>query len=236
MDGAAVDEAGCSASIGEEAPRGAGLRGEIAIALLHEPSGSRAAYRLLQPGPNLSADADGSLARGMSRTWTRRELRTLRARHAARLHAESSAQHGAHRSPPLPPSDEALSWALGVASVNMHSCPPHPKQTGGPVLERGVLGLLCSMMEHDCQPSACTDVATGADGSAVLTLRTTRAVRAGERLSITYVPTGTPVDERRRQLRLLHGFVCACERCVAELAAVGNECDRAQAPRSRCAS
>ena len=110
-------------------------------------------------------------------------------------------------------SEDAIRWALGVASVNVHGRSDPP---------RGVLGLLASLMEHSCSPSARADVGSAAEGS-VVTLRTTRVVRAGESLSIAYVARDAPVDERRRQLRLQHGFVCACERCVAELAAAGGE-------------
>lgn len=186
------------------------MRGElaaVAIELLREPSDSL--VHLLCEA-DFSADKDGSLA-GSMRTWTMGMLRALKAQPP--LHrADGSA---------VTPSDDAVSWALSVASVNVHGNLTDPP--------RGVLGLLASMMMHSCAPSAYTDIASMAEGSA-LTLRTKRAVRAGERLSISYVTEGTPLVERRRQLRLQHGFVCQCERCVAELAAEAAEADDADGP------
>ena len=79
---------------------------------------------------------------------------------------------------------------------------------------RGVMGLLASMMEHCCEPSARIDVAPEARGSA-LTLSTVRDVAPGESLSICYVGYHLPTAERRRLLRFQHGFVCECARCAA---------------------
>ena len=217
-----------STSDGERAMRGE--MAAVALELLREPSDSPA--HLLQEA-DLSADtecasmkttvvvpfgrcshaarvrcslacASGSLAGGL-RMWTLGVLRALKMRSKPLLRADGSAVH---------PTEDDVSWALGVASVNVHGRD-----------DRGVLGLLASMMEHDCEPSCSTDVANseaeGSGGETLVTLRTKRAVKAGESLSITYVVQGTPVHERRRQLRLQHGFVCACERCAAELAASG---------------
>ena len=177
------------------------LRGElvaVAVALLREPPLGSAA-RLLQ-GAHYSADADddGSLA-GAMRAWARDVWVALERRRPPIRRADGG---------PISLTEESVCWALGVASVNTHG-------RSDPEL-RGVLGLLASMMEHGCAPSACVDVASPAEGS-VLTLRTRRGVRAGESLSISYVATDAPVNERRRLLRLMHGFVCTCERCAAEL-------------------
>lgn len=179
------------------------LRSEIvavATQLLCEPPGSPA--RLLQE-PDFSSDEDGALA-GSFRAWTLDVLRALQLRPQPLVRADGTA---------VTLSEGMLRWALGVASVNVHGRSDPP---------RGVLGLLASLMEHSCSPSASADVGSAAEGS-VVTLRTTRVVRTGEALSIAYVARDAPVDERRRQLRLQHGFVCACERCVAELAAAGGE-------------
>lgn len=165
----------------------------VAMALLREPEGSPAC--LLQEA-DFSADSEGLLA-GNLRTWTLGVLRALK----AQRHTPNGSAHEA--------TEEAMSWALSVASVNVH---------GGLTPARGVLGLLASMMEHSCSPSARTDVSSEESGS-VVTLRTKRPVKAGESLSISYVMQDAPVHERRRQLRLQHGFVCTCERCAQELAA-----------------
>lgn len=173
----------------------------VATQLLCEPPDSAAAHLLQEP--DFSADEDGALA-GSFRAWTLDVLRALRLRPQPLVGNDGTA---------VTLSEDAIRWALGVASVNVHGRSDPP---------RGVLGLLASLMEHSCSPSARADVGSAAEGS-VVTLRTTRVVRAGESLSIAYVARDAPVDERRRQLRLQHGFVCACERCVAELAAAGGE-------------
>lgn len=98
---------------------------------------------------------------------------------------------------------EDFTWAIGVASVNVHA---------GRKPSRGVLGLLSSMMAHSCEPAARVDISADAQGS-VLTLRTVRHVAQGESLTICYVQYHLPRAERQRQLHFQHGFVCECERC-----------------------
>ena len=88
---------------------------------------------------------------------------------------------------------------LGIASVNVHG-------TAKPA--RAYLGLLASMMEHDCAPAGIVTI--GADA---VTYRTRRAVAAGEPLSISYVASYQPTATRRFQLRAQHGFACDCRRC-----------------------
>lgn len=98
-------------------------------------------------------------------------------------------------------SAQKAGFWLGVASVNVHS-------TTKP--QRAYLGLLASMMEHDCAPSGIVNV--GADA---ISYRTRRAVAAGEPLSISYVASYQPTATRRFQLRSQHGFQCDCLRCEA---------------------
>ena len=176
-----------------------GVMAAVAVQMLCEPRSSP--VHLLQEA-DFSADGDGGLA-GSLRTWV------LGALHALRSRPPLVRPDGSE----VALSEEVVRWAISVASVNVH---------GRPEPERGVLGLLSSMMEHSCAPTACAEVASAAEGS-VITLRTRHAVRAGERLSISYVARDAPAVERRRQLRLQHGFVCACERCAAELAGSGEE-------------
>ena len=182
-----------------------GTLAAVAVELLREPPESR--VRLLQEA-DFSGDKDGSLA-GSLRTWTLGVLRALKARPPTRRVDGSE----------MVVTEETVGWALSVASVNVHGTGKKGRH-GKVDPERGVLGLLASMMEHDCTPSTHTEVGS-VEGGSVITLRTNRRVRAGESLSITYVAQDTPVDERRRQLRVQHGFVCACQRCVDELAAAG---------------
>lgn len=95
---------------------------------------------------------------------------------------------------------------LAVASVNVHAA---TRPT------RGVLGVLSSMMEHSCSPSAMVTVGAEGGGS-LLSLRTLRAVSEGEALSVSYVVAYQPTAARRQQLRLQHGFSCGCARCASE--------------------
>jgi hypothetical protein len=99
---------------------------------------------------------------------------------------------------------------LGVASVNVHSA---ARPT------RGVLGVLSSMMEHCCSPSAMVTVGAEEgmeEGGSLLSLRTLRRVPAGEALSISYVVAYQPTATRQQQLRQQHGFTCGCARCEDE--------------------
>ena len=121
---------------------------------------------------------------------------------------QASRAAGYKRADGSEPTLQSTLWALGVSTTNVH----HRSKPN-----RGCLGLLSSMMEHSCQPSAVVDIGPIDDGS-ILTLRTKRRVHAGESLSISYVEFGTPVAERRRALLFQHGFLCECARCVLELA------------------
>ena len=102
---------------------------------------------------------------------------------------------------------EDMSWALGVASNNVHAAHEPP---------RGVLGILASMMEHSCTPSCILEVGPTKRGS-MLTLKTLRPIEEDEPLSISYVSLTLPFEERRRALRFQYGFECArCEAAEAE--------------------
>ena len=101
---------------------------------------------------------------------------------------------------------DEVRWALGVATVNAHDAMAP---------DRAVLGLLASMMEHSCEPCCRIRIASVEEDS-VINLVTTRAVQAGEPLSISYVPTDRSLTERRNQLLYQHGFLCRCKRCMVD--------------------
>ena len=96
-------------------------------------------------------------------------------------------------------------WALGVASLNSHG-------TNDPPV-RGVLGVLASMMQHSCDPSAVVDIGA-ADAGSPISLYTKRAVAPGTPLSISYVDV-RKYDrcERDQVLGLQYGFACSCHVC-----------------------
>ena len=105
------------------------------------------------------------------------------------------------------PSPARIEWAIGLASTNTHASSDEPR--------RSVLGVLSSMMEHACNPTATISIGPAAQGS-TLSLHTQRDLRAGEPLSISYTIRYAPTAERRRVLLASHGFLCRCERCDSQ--------------------
>ena len=70
---------------------------------------------------------------------------------------------------------------------------------------------LTSVFNHSCWPNAAWTTL-----GAVMAVRATRPIRAGEEVTISYVfLSDVDVAGRRDSLRSSHGFDCACERCAA---------------------
>ena len=75
-------------------------------------------------------------------------------------------------------------------------------------------------LTHSCDPSARTFF----DGTSELNLIATRALKAGDEVTVAYVDVtrhdGESVQEcrRRRRMELVRGwaFACTCSRCVSE--------------------
>ena len=65
---------------------------------------------------------------------------------------------------------------------------------------------------HSCDPNAHQSF----DSFGCVTVDTVRRVEKGEELTIPYVDTRLPREERRAKLRKNFAFDCACARCVAE--------------------
>ena len=76
-----------------------------------------------------------------------------------------------------------------------------------------VYGPLASLLNHDCDP--CLD-AVWRSGDATLSLVARRPISAGEQLTITYVDSGAPMEERRAELEHAYGFTCRCAMCREE--------------------
>lgn len=70
---------------------------------------------------------------------------------------------------------------------------------------------------HSCSPNAHQSF----DEHGCVTVDTVRLVRKGEELTIPYVDTRLPREERRAKLRKNFAFECACARCVEEDAEKG---------------
>lgn len=103
-------------------------------------------------------------------------------------------------------------WAKRVAAINVHGA-------GGNVVDpsfqrRGVLGLLASMMQHECAPSAIAHISSVDEGSAV-SLYSIRDLAVGELISISYCGSYQPTATRRQLLKSHYGFTCVCLRCIS---------------------
>ena len=139
-------------------------------------------------------------------SWVREVLSALNRRGVVMTREDGSV---------VPRNIPLLRWALGVASVNSHGAGRGFDDSNDAT--RGVLGLLCSMMEHSCVPSSSVYFAPEDQGS-VVSLRARRDILPNEALSIAYVCPEWTCAERRRVLLIQHGFVCGCPRCVEDAA------------------
>ena len=84
-------------------------------------------------------------------------------------------------------------------------------EEGGRRREIGVaLSCQAALLNHDCAGYNC-DWQVDADGCVVV--RTTRAVRRGEELLLSYVDPALPGAERRKRLRASSFFECKCAAC-----------------------
>ncbi|CAG9574264.1 SET_domain_containing_protein_-_putative [Leishmania major strain Friedlin] len=110
---------------------------------------------------------------------------------------------------------------LNAHAINDYVLPPGEAPSSGAfdwVLKGAGLYSLLSCFNHSCVPNAAVSTV---DGTHEIVLKTTRPIRAGEPLTITYIPlaAGTASRaERQRQLRN-YFFTCHCPRCDTEAAA-----------------
>lgn len=105
-------------------------------------------------------------------------------------------------------SVDALAGRLVLNAAGIQALGAGP---GGTPLRAAGVFVLLSTMNHACAPTA--EAVFGA--SSTVTLRTTCDVATGAALTLAYVPTELPAEERREKLR--HWFFeCDCWRCEAE--------------------
>ncbi|RNF11438.1 putative SET and MYND domain-containing protein 1 isoform X2 [Trypanosoma rangeli] len=73
-----------------------------------------------------------------------------------------------------------------------------------------------SLIEHSCQPNAVLVFRHGCapESTVFAELRATRTIAIGERITIAYLPTFLPREDRQKQLRGKFFFSCACEQCT----------------------
>ena len=77
------------------------------------------------------------------------------------------------------------------------------------------VGLYCrlSLLNHSCLPNA----HYAASRCGLMTVRTTRELRAGEELTLHYCDLYDTREERGKQLQREKGFTCSCDRCAADI-------------------
>ncbi|AYU78977.1 hypothetical protein, conserved [Leishmania donovani] len=110
---------------------------------------------------------------------------------------------------------------LNAHAINDYVLPPGEALSTGVfdwVLKGAGLYSLLSCFNHSCVPNAAVSTV---DGTHEIVLKTTRPIRAGEPLTITYIPlTAGAASRAERQRRLRnYFFTCHCPRCDAEAAA-----------------
>lgn len=84
------------------------------------------------------------------------------------------------------------------------------------VLRAGGVYTLHSCFNHSCQPNCSVSSWGHRGGGAVLSIFSLREIRKGEELTHCYLDGACGVERRREILFQTYGFLCNCERCVAE--------------------
>lgn len=80
----------------------------------------------------------------------------------------------------------------------------------------------CAMINHSCNPNCTfhiveTKGSTDA-GNQWLVIEASRDIKAGDELTISYIPCGDSFEERQALLSFCYGFKCVCFRCTEEKA------------------
>ncbi|KAG5478478.1 hypothetical protein LSCM4_04711 [Leishmania orientalis] len=107
---------------------------------------------------------------------------------------------------------------LNAHAINDYVLPPGGDSSTGVfdwILKGAGLYSLLACFNHSCVPNAAV---SAVDGTHEIVLKTTRPVRGGEPLTITYIPLNAGASthaERQRQLRN-YFFTCHCARCAME--------------------
>ena len=112
--------------------------------------------------------------------------------------------------------------ATGASASDGARTLPQPGGQG-----RGVF-VSMSLVNHSCWPNCAwspvvaAGAGSGAGAATRLQLRTTRAVRRGEQLTVAYSDIALPPQRRGQHLARSHRFYCACARCQAYTDATTN--------------
>lgn len=80
----------------------------------------------------------------------------------------------------------------------------------------------CSFLNHSCQPNCSFQVLSDEDPVSLeyrrLIIWANRDIKAGDELTISYIPRSTLFEERQSFLFWCYGFKCVCSRCAEEKA------------------
>ncbi|KPA83966.1 hypothetical protein ABB37_02113 [Leptomonas pyrrhocoris] len=118
-------------------------------------------------------------------------------------------------------SADTLRTLVGQMVLNAHGVNDYvlPVSAAAPgkfewVLKGAGLYTLLSSFNHSCEPNAAV---SNVDDTHEIALTTTRPVKTGEEITITYIPlTASATLAERRQLLKSYLFTCRCSRCVRE--------------------
>ncbi|CED83235.1 Predicted histone tail methylase containing SET domain [Phaffia rhodozyma] len=77
-----------------------------------------------------------------------------------------------------------------------------------------VLAPISRAVNHSCAPSAAVSCSWGADGL-IVGLRTLRALKEGEEVTISYLDPLTSLKTRRETLKTIYYFDCVCSLCCS---------------------
>lgn len=80
--------------------------------------------------------------------------------------------------------------------------------------------VFCSRLNHSCDPNCTFDFSRAPSSEDIkahtITITTRRSIKAGDQLTISYVPLKMRLGARQDNLLMNHGFTCDCARCTAE--------------------
>jgi hypothetical protein len=85
-----------------------------------------------------------------------------------------------------------------------------------PRTEGNALFVVHSCLNHSCRPNA--QVVGGLKDclDARIKVEAIRPIVKGEEVTISYIDTRLPTEERRKTLKACYGFECRCQRCIEE--------------------
>lgn len=82
---------------------------------------------------------------------------------------------------------------------------------------------------HDCDPNAQPNI----DEEGYVVFTSFREIKEGEEITISYVDSGMPLEERRAVLKEHYGFDCDCERCHAQMNKAQAKKDKKEAKKEK---